>query len=543
MINETAEKSAKTLIEELWSDCESCPLPSGLDRHALLAISCLDKDLQETSRQGALEEMIRLFGAERAFLFLCENDPREGISTLSGCVASRDVDGDPVSNPEQKAPTELMEKAARGARPCLVTGGKAETSSENVSHLALPAISRESVHYVLLLENRFRELDLKALNLAAALVYCRTLAAGKDLAGTLEENESLWRELCRLREEAGENKPEPASRGKAAEKKPEGLTGDYSAIIGRSPGMVEILQVIDRLSKSCAPVLINGESGTGKELVAQAIHQNSPRSGRKFVSENCGALTETLLESELFGYVRGAFTGATKDHKGLFEQASGGSFFLDEVGDMSPSMQKKLLRVLQEGIIRRVGSKEFTPVDVRIISATNKDLLEGCRTGDFREDLYYRLNVINLTLPPLRDRREDIPELVEHFLRSETVPNSKPVTMESAALELLTEYSWPGNIRQLQNETLKLAALCDENHIWAKDLSDQLQQDSTCGNANARQWADGFCHLSLKEATEELERELIRQALNRNNGNKSLVAKSLSIPKTTLYNKIKRYSL
>ena len=307
--------------------------------------------------------------------------------------------------------------------------------------------------------------------------------------------------------------------------------------------MVEILQVIDRLSKSCAPVLINGESGTGKELAAMAIHHNSPRNGKTFVSENCGALTETLLESELFGYVKGAFTGATKDHQGLFEQASGGSFFLDEVGDMSPSMQKKLLRVLQEGVIRRVGSKEFTPVDVRIISATNKDLLEECKAGNFREDLYYRLNVINLALPPLRDRRKDIPELVDHFLRSAKTPNSKPVTMETAALDALAEYSWPGNIRQLQNETLKMAALCDENHIRVKDLSENLQQDSRGENTNSRQCADGFSHLSLREATEELERELIRQALNRNDGNKSLVAKSLKIPKTTLYNKIKRYSL
>ena len=542
MVNETAEKPAKNLLEELWSECESWPQLASLDRHALGAISCLDRSCGEETHQAALKELIELFSAERAFLFLCDNDPCEEVATLGGCVASRDLDGDPVSNPEQKAPRELLERAVHSARPCLVGEDREETSPTSISHLALPAVSRESVHFVLLLENRFRELDLKAANLAGALVYCRALAAGKDLDGTLKENESLWRELCRLREETGENKPTSASP-KPAEKKCDGLTGDYSAIIGRSPRMVEILLVIDRLSKSCAPVLVNGESGTGKELAAMAIHQNSPRNGKAFVSENCGALTETLLESELFGYVKGAFTGATKDHKGLFEQASGGSFFLDEVGDMSPSMQKKLLRVLQEGVIRRVGSKEFTPVDVRIISATNKDLLEECKAGNFREDLYYRLNVINLELPPLRDRRKDIPELVDHFLRSVKTPNSKPVTMEAAVLDTLAEHSWPGNIRQLQNETLKMAALCDENHIRVKDLSEHLQQGSSCENANARQWADGCSHLSLREATEELERELIRQALSRNEGNKSLVAKSLRIPKTTLYNKIKRYSL
>ena len=538
MVNETAEKPAKILIEEFWGDCESGPQPDSMGRHALKAISCLDSSCAEENYQAILKELIGLFRAERAFLFICDMDQREKVSSLSNCVASRDLDGDPVSNPAQKAPMELLEKAAASARPALEAGD----SEEGISHLALPAVSRESVYFVLLLENRFRSLDIQAANLAAALVYCRALAAGKDLTGTLEENESLWRELCRLREEAGEPSSAETS-SQPAEKKREGLTGDYSAIIGRSPRMVEILQVIDRLSKSCAPVLINGESGTGKELAAMAIHQNSPRSGETFVSENCGALTETLLESELFGYVKGAFTGATKDHKGLFEQANGGSFFLDEVGDMSPSMQKKLLRVLQEGVIRRVGSKEFTPVDVRIISATNKDLLEECKAGNFREDLYYRLNVINLALPPLRDRKEDIPELVNHFLRTASSPHSKPVTMEDSALETLVEYSWPGNIRQLQNETLKLAALCDDHHIRVKDLSEHLQQETGCGNALTRQLADGFSHLSLRQATEELEQELIRQALSRNEGNKSLVAKSLGIPKTTLYNKIKKYSL
>ncbi|HBO51374.1 MAG TPA: hypothetical protein DD471_05260, partial [Planctomycetes bacterium] len=285
------------------------------------------------------------------------------------------------------------------------------------------------------------------------------------------------------------------------------------------------------------------ESGTGKELAALAIHQNSPRRDRKFVSENCGALTETLLESELFGYVKGAFTGATKDHKGLFEQAVGGTFFLDEVGDMSPSMQKKLLRVLQEGVVRRVGSKEFTPVDVRIVSATNKDLLQECNAGNFREDLYYRLNVINLVLPPLRDRREDIPDLVEYFLGSTTAGSPKPVVIEDTALELMTEYSWPGNIRELQNEILKLAALCDDNLIRAKDLSEHLRDGVNPMSSTGKKWTEGFAHMSLKEATDEFECELIRQALAKNSDNKSLVAKSLRIPKTTLYNKIKKYKL
>ncbi|MCH2581667.1 MAG: sigma 54-interacting transcriptional regulator, partial [Planctomycetes bacterium] len=238
-----------------------------------------------------------------------------------------------------------------------------------------------------------------------------------------------------------------------------------------------------------------------------------------------------------------AVTGATKEQPGLFEEAVGGTFFLDEVGDMSPSMQKKLLRVLQEGVIRRVGSKEFTPVDVRIVSATNKDLLQECKAGNFREDLYYRLNVINLVLPPLRDRREDIPDLVEYFLGSTTAGSPKPVVIEDAALELMTEYSWPGNIRELQNEILKLAALCDDNLIRAKDLSEHLRDGVNPMSSTGKKWTEGFAHMSLKEATDEFECELIRQALAKNSDNKSLVAKSLRIPKTTLYNKIKKYKL
>ena len=202
-----------------------------------------------------------------------------------------------------------------------------------------------------------------------------------------------------------------------------------------------------------------------------------------------------------------------------------------------------LLRVLQEGVLRRVGSKEFTPVDVRIVSATNKDLLEECRNGNFREELYDRLNVINLVLPPLRDRREDIPDLVEYFLESTTTGSPKPVVIEDAALELMTEYSWPGNIRELQNEILKLAALCDDNLIRAKDLSEHLRDGVNPMSSTGKKWTEGFAHMSLKEATDEFECELIRQALAKNSDNKSLVAKSLRIPKTTLYNKIKKYKL
>ncbi|MGQ9591191.1 MAG: sigma-54 interaction domain-containing protein, partial [Planctomycetota bacterium] len=320
-----------------------------------------------------------------------------------------------------------------------------------------------------------------------------------------------------------------------------GLKGDYSAIVGSSPCMLEIFRVLDRISNSNAPVLIAGESGTGKELIAHAVHDNSPRRGKVFVSENCGALTETLLESELFGYVKGAFTGATKDSKGLFELAEGGTLFLDEVGDMSPGMQKKLLRVLQEGVIRRVGGKEYIPVDVRVISATNKDLLEEVRAGNFREDLYYRLNVITIRVPSLRERKEDIPELVENFLEEVAKETGVRKRIEPAAVQRLAQYNWPGNVRELKNEIRRLHALA-EGDIGLHDLSETI----LAGEDRDRPFhalGTEIYQLTLKDATERLEREMIRNAIIQARGNKSLVAKMLQVPKTSLYTKINKYGL
>jgi two-component system NtrC family response regulator len=309
--------------------------------------------------------------------------------------------------------------------------------------------------------------------------------------------------------------------------------------MGSSKRMLDIFGILDRISTSAAPVLISGESGTGKELIANAVHQNSPRKGKVFVSENCGALTETLLESELFGYVKGAFTGAHKDHKGLFELATSGTLFLDEVGDMSQSMQKKLLRVLQEGVIRRVGGKDYISVDVRTISATNKELLEEVRAGNFREDLYYRLNVINLTLPPLRERKEDIPELVETFLAGLASETGLEKMIEPAAMQYLIQHSWPGNIRELLNEIKRLHTLSDGD-IRVGDLSETVLVGETRG-LPFQEIERELSHLSLKEATERLEKEMIRNAFVQCRGNKSLMAKMLQVPKTSLYNKINKY--
>jgi len=251
----------------------------------------------------------------------------------------------------------------------------------------------------------------------------------------------------------------------------------YRDIVGESTAILRIFRLLDRVADSVVPVLIQGESGTGKELIATAIHRNSSRRDQAFVAENCAAIPETLLESELFGYKRGAFTGADKNKVGLFKVADGSSLFLDEIGDMSLTMQKKLLRVLQDGEIRPVGSNEVFHVDVRIISASNKNLKEMVKRSDFREDLYYRLNTITVTIPPLRDRDEDIPLLVDFFVkRVADEMKVDVVPIDATAMKALQRYKWPGNIRELENEIRRcLALLGDETIIELASLSENIQ--------------------------------------------------------------------
>ena len=251
----------------------------------------------------------------------------------------------------------------------------------------------------------------------------------------------------------------------------------YTGIIGESKPMLEVLAMVDRVAGSSLPVLIQGESGTGKELIAKAIHQNSSRSAKAFVTENCAAIPETLQESELFGYKRGAFTGADRDRKGLFEVANGGTLFLDEVGDMSLAMQTKLLRVLQDGEIRPVGGTRNLHVDVRVVSASNRSLTDMVRRQVFREDLYYRLNGVTVRLPPLRERIEDLPALAEHFIaRIAGEIGIEPPELGDSARTAMMKYHWPGNIRELENEVRRcLALLGGEAVIQAESLGEEVR--------------------------------------------------------------------
>ena len=312
----------------------------------------------------------------------------------------------------------------------------------------------------------------------------------------------------------------------------------FSNIVSRNPRMLEIFELIRKVSDFKTTVLIMGESGTGKELIARALHYQSKRKNASFVAVNCGAIPHTLLESELFGHLRGAFTDASTDKTGLFEQAHGGTLFLDEIGEMPLSLQVKLLRVLQDEEIRPVGSSTVKKVDVRVISATSKQLEQEITEGRFREDLYFRLNVLGIILPPLRERTEDIPLLVDHFLAKFGVMFGKEeVRLSQDALRTLVGYQWPGNVRELENCIERGLLLCEGNQLDVESLPDNLRGKSN-GNASVGIPSDS---LSIKKAEEILERELIRRALEKTGGNRTHAARLLEISHRSLLYKLKEY--
>lgn len=319
-----------------------------------------------------------------------------------------------------------------------------------------------------------------------------------------------------------------------------GIRYKYDSMIGKSKPMQDVYALLDKIRQSESTVLIQGENGTGKELIAKAIHYNSPRKDKIFVTQNCSAFNDNLLDSELFGHVKGSFTGAVKDKKGLFEISDGGTFFLDEIGDTSPSMQVKLLRVIQEGTFIPVGATEPRKVDVRILAATNKDLKDMVEKGTFREDLYYRINVINITVPPLRERKEDIPLLTEAFLKRCAEEKSiKPRILTKRALEKIFDYPWPGNIRELENEMERVTVLAGtESKITVDMLSARIRE------FGERSKVQGVrIQGKLRDALEELEREMIREGLKRTGWNKSRLAKELGISRAGLINKVEKYNL
>lgn len=319
-------------------------------------------------------------------------------------------------------------------------------------------------------------------------------------------------------------------------------------LVGCSDAFVQVMKLVGRVAVTNLPVLITGESGTGKEVVARAIHRRSPREREPFVAVNCGAIPAELIESELFGHVRGSFTGATVDRMGLWEEANGGTVFLDEITETAPAFQVKLLRALQEGEIRRVGSNRLIHVDVRVIAASNRDAEQEQREGRFRQDLLYRLNAVTIHLPPLRERREDILPLAQHFAQRVVRPaSSSPVSFSPEALRLLEQYSWPGNIRELENAVMRAVALCDRI-VRPEDLPERIRDCSAASSPPAQkihvpsakepeETEDGLLPLSV------VERRHVARVLAATGGNKQAAARLLGIDRTTLQRMVKRHQL
>ncbi|HEU4623555.1 MAG TPA: nitrogen regulation protein NR(I) [Steroidobacteraceae bacterium] len=325
-------------------------------------------------------------------------------------------------------------------------------------------------------------------------------------------------------------------------------------LLGRAPAMQQVFRAIGRLARSSVTVLITGESGTGKELVARALHDHSPRSGKPFIALNTSAIPADLLESELFGHEKGAFTGADSQRRGRFEQADGGTLFLDEIGDMSTPLQTRLLRVLAEGEFYRVGGQTPIRVDVRVIAATHQNLQDRVARGLFREDLYHRLNVIRIELPPLRSRAEDVPELLEHYIAAAAHElGVEPKTLSPDALAKLTSYSWPGNVRELVNLCRRLSVLAPGTQVQVEDLPHELIAATPAGPVDAdwaralASWADRHAMTGKKpmldEALPEFERVLIRAALKRTQGHRQEAAKLLGWGRNTLTRKLKELAM
>ena len=372
------------------------------------------------------------------------------------------------------------------------------------------------------------EKAVEAMRLGAFTYLAKPFSNEQLLASVRKaiEHYGLIREIRRLRDEAT-----PRS--------------GFGGMIGKSPTMRAVYQLIEKVAPTPSSVLITGESGTGKELVARAIHNHSPRKDAPFISVNCAALSEHLLESELFGHEKGAFTDAVTMRKGRFELADTGTLFLDEIGEMPPQLQAKLLRVLQDKSFERVGGSVTQRVDVRILAATNKDLRDEVEKGRFREDLYYRLNVIHIHLAPLRERVDDIPALVTHFLEKNSASLGRQLDITPEALRLLISLPWEGNVRELENTIERAAILCNGNRIEPEDV----QPDSS-ELANTHEWSTGLElsqfipeHLSLAEVLNGIEEKLVRKALEDTGYIQARAAEQLGITKSLLQYKMKKYNL
>ena len=478
---------------------------------------------------------------ERGLLLLRAPDGRL-VPRAARNLARRDLRGDQLALSQTIAHRAVEEGDAVVATDAFSTLGDVHASVHALrlrSVLAVPLIARGETLGVVYLDDRVRKGAFGPRELA----WVRVVASHAAMAIADARDTVLLRRAVRHAERA-RARLEASLRERDAQldvtRTQLELARDggetrfrYDEIAGRSEPMRELLRMVDRVTGSDVPVLVVGESGTGKELVARAMHANGPRGKRAFVSENCASVPETLLESTLFGHVRGAFTGASSTRAGLFDVADGGTLFLDEIGEMSLGMQSKLLRVLQDGEVRAVGGERARKVDVRVIGATHRDLDAMVAAGKFREDLLYRLNVITLRVPPLRERPEDIPLLVDRFVEKHAPAGARP-KVTRAALGKLAAFPWPGNVRQLENEVRRALVLSD----GVIDVA-QLSADVVRGGPGAARGAG----LDVRSRVDALEVELVTEALQKTRGNQTKAAQLLGLSRFGLQKMMKRLKI
>lgn len=500
--------------------------------------------------EGILDAAIELTEASRGFLLLKQEDHfvvrrarlphhrdlADAEASLSVSVASRVI---------QEGCSILAENAITDER---FDGLASIANLELRSLVCVPMHSIGEVLGAIYLDNPYESgtfdgWDVRILESFAVLasIAIRNARQRKEMAVRRREAVRQSRRIERLNERLKKalrvrtNALRRAREELAKQADELGLKYTYDQIVGRSPAMGHVLRLADRVTDLKLPILIVGESGTGKELLARAIHFNGPRRRARLVSENCAAIPENLMESEFFGYERGAFTGANRAHPGLFEQAHQGTLLLDEVGEMSADLQKRFLRVLEEGEVRRLGGKTPIGIDVRLLSATNRDLGALLESGSFREDLYYRIAGVVIEIPPLRERRDDIAPLVVHFLE-ETGEAGRALRLEPAALDLLVAYEWPGNVRELRNEVQRLVAVQVGSGVGPEQLSPRILAYRPPDTSRPPEGG-------LKSLVEDLERRVIRSSLLRHGWNKSRASAELGLSRLGLRKKLERYGL
>ncbi|MEN8149781.1 MAG: sigma 54-interacting transcriptional regulator, partial [Planctomycetota bacterium] len=560
----------RSFVEEFVETRSTAISGRGTNRENLERLQEITKGITSELNLGKLlgiivDAVIQLTMAERGFLLLRAENRLE-IKT------ARNLDQEPVRKPGGKLSWSIAEEVAKTGKPLITINAQTDerlSTSGSVSDLKLRSVMAVALRIkgritgVLYVDNRFEEGVFSRVDLPLLQAFADQASVAVENARLVAEDQRRQKELERAKEKVEELNRilNEKVRRQSAEllevkqilrERQDELEFKYSydSIVGESARMREVFRLLDKVTDSNIPVLVQGESGTGKELVARAIHFNGLRRDEPFVSENCAAIPDNLLESELFGYRKGAFTGADRDKKGLIALADGGTLFLDEIGDMSMEMQGKLLRVLEEGELRPLGGKDLVKVDARIIAASNKDLRHLKEEGCFREDLFYRLAVITVVLPPLRERREDIPLLVDHFLelhRAEThrAENGEPETTDrkvsDEAMAMLAGYDWPGNVRQLRNEIQRAIALADRV-IVPEILSEEIRLGSV-PHMFSEQIGDRPLRDITREVIQAVERQVVREILTQVNWKKTEAARRLGISRPTLDSKINLYGL